>query len=127
MDTHLGVQHEMLGQVTQHQLAVLDQRFGRGQADIVHRHRQGLQRLAIQPQRGVGRRLRATTVLAGSGDHRIVGVQAEMQHHAVDLPVGGPVVLAAHHGGLGQGRISRRGRLGSHRRPDLGRGLCGDR
>ena len=126
MDTHLGVQHEMLGQVTQHQLAVLDQRFGRGQADVVYRHRQGLQRLAIQPQWGVGRGLRATTVLAGGRDHRIVGVQAEMQHHAVDLPVGGPVVLATHHGGLGQGGTSRRSRLGSHRRPDLDGGLCSD-
>ena len=55
MDAHLGVQREVLGQVAQHQLAVILLPGLLRQHLVVNGHAQGFQRFAVQPQRDIGR------------------------------------------------------------------------
>ena len=114
MDAHLGVQREVLGQITQHQLALVLHPGLRRQYLVVNGHAQGFQRLAVQSQRGIGRCARAATIVACRRHHRVLGVQGEMQHQSIRQPVGLPVVFPSYHGGLGQDR-GRLSGLGSGR------------
>ena len=102
MDAHLGVQREVLGQVAQHQLAVILLPGLLRQHLVVNGHAQGFQRLAVQSQRGIGCCARAATIAACRRHHRVLGVQGEVQYQPLRQPVGFPVVFPSYHGGLGQ-------------------------